>query len=97
MKHHLKHMAIAGALIVVVLLVAGVDLGRAVPYALALACPVGMILMMVMMNKHSGQGGGQGHCHGGDGDLDSSSAGDRQVHDSHPTPEMTRDNHERLP
>ncbi|RYG15771.1 MAG: hypothetical protein EON96_09990 [Caulobacteraceae bacterium] len=54
MKGHLKHMLIGGAVLLVVLLVAGVDLGRALPYALLLACPLSMAGMMFMMMRKPG-------------------------------------------
>jgi hypothetical protein len=68
--NHMKHMLIGGAGILVVLLLAGVSLGSALPYAFVLACPLMMVAMMVMMNRgngHGGQGGG-GHDHGDRGD-----------------------------
>jgi hypothetical protein len=54
MRHHLKHMAIAAAIVLVVLAVAGVDLGQAFRSAAILACPLGMIGMMFMMGGHRG-------------------------------------------
>lgn len=51
MKHHLKHMGIAGGAILVVLLLLKVDLRTALQYAILLACTVGMVGMMFMMNK----------------------------------------------
>lgn len=51
MKAHLLHMLIAGAAVLGVLLLAGFDLGKAAPYAILLACPVGMIAMMWMMTR----------------------------------------------
>lgn len=59
MKHHLKHMAVAAGVILAVLLVLRVDLRTALPYAVALACPLGMAGMMFMMNRK----GGHGHAH----------------------------------
>lgn len=65
MKHHLKHMLIAGGAILAVLLVLRVDLSAALPYAIALACPLGMIFMMKGMNGHGGHDhGASGHQHG---------------------------------
>ena len=55
MKHHIKHMAIAAVVILVVLVIAGVDLGPALRSAIVLACPVGMIAMMFMMGRHRGE------------------------------------------
>ncbi len=55
LKHHLKHMAIAGGAILLVLAIAGVDLGQALRWALLLACPIGMIAMMAFMGRHSDQ------------------------------------------
>lgn len=60
MKHHVKHMAIAAAVILVVLVIAGVDLGPALRSAVVLACPVGMIAMMLMMGRHQ-KGPGDHH------------------------------------
>jgi len=54
MKGHLLHMLIAGAAVLGVLLLAGFDLGKAAPYAILLACPVGMIGMMWMMTRGNG-------------------------------------------
>ena len=48
--NHLTHMLLGGAAILAMLLVAGVPLGAALPYALVLACPLMMIVMMLMMN-----------------------------------------------
>ncbi len=58
MKRHLWYMAGGAVLVLAVLLVAGVGLGQATRYALALACPLGMVAMMVVMGK------GAGHRHG---------------------------------
>ena len=55
MKGHVLHMLIAGAAVLGVLLLAGFDLGRAAPYAILLACPVGMIGMMWMMTRGNGR------------------------------------------
>lgn len=54
MKGHLKHMLIAGAGVLLLLLVLGVDLGRALPWALLLACPLMMVGMMRTMNHGHG-------------------------------------------
>ena len=43
MKHHLKHMAIGGGLILAVLLALRVDLRTALTYALLLAFPMGTV------------------------------------------------------
>lgn len=56
MRGHLKHMAIGGGAILVVLLVLGVDLRAALPWALLLACPLMMVGMMFMMNRNHGAG-----------------------------------------
>lgn len=61
MKGHLKHMLIGGAAILAILLVAGVDLKEALPWALLLACPLMMVAMMFMMNR---KGESQTHQHG---------------------------------
>ena len=62
--NHVKHMLIGGGALLVVLLVAGVPLGNAVPVALALACPLMMIFMMRSMGGHR-PGHGNGHDHTG--------------------------------
>ncbi len=58
MKRHLWFMAGGAGVVLVVLLVAGVNIGQAARYALALACPLGMVAMMFVMGK------GSGHRHG---------------------------------
>ena len=88
MKHHLKHMAIAGGAILILLLVLGVELGRALPYALLLACPIGMVAMMGMMQRRAGHGGAAQH----DAKLPASDPAAPR-----PGQEITRENHERLP
>lgn len=62
MKSHVRGMLIAGGAVLVVLIVAGVDLRTAVPYALLLACP---LMMFFMMRGHMGGAGHGGH-HGSD-------------------------------
>lgn len=74
MKGHLKHMLIGGAAILAVLLVAGVDLGRALPYALLLACPLGMAAMMFFMMRQPGNAAAS-HQHHTHGASDASAAG----------------------
>jgi hypothetical protein len=110
MKHHLRHMAIGGGLILAVLLALRVDLRTALTYALLLACPLGMVGMMVMMNKQ-GQGGhdhgadghdqgagGHEHC-GGHEHGSTSTPADAHQHLNAPDADLplTRENHERLP
>ena len=57
-KRHLWWM-VGGALVVLAVLVAaGLDLGQAARWALALACPLGMVGMMAVMGK------GAAHVHG---------------------------------
>jgi hypothetical protein len=51
MRNHLKQILFAGLGALAVLLVAGVPLARAVPYAVTLACPLMMIAMMWMMSR----------------------------------------------
>ncbi len=64
MKGHLKHMLIAGGAILAVLVVLRVDLRAALPYAIALACPLGMIFMMRGSHGHDhGAGGTRGAGH----------------------------------
>lgn len=81
MKHHLKHMAIGAVVILAVLLALGVNLGQALPYAILLACPLGMVSMMFFMNRQGG------HNHG-------DATGQDPGHE-HVTP--TREDHERIP
>lgn len=59
MKNHLKHMVIAGVGVFALLLIFGVDVGKALPWAALLACPLMMVAMMWTMNR--GQGGHGGH------------------------------------
>jgi hypothetical protein len=61
--NHMKHMLIGGAGLLVLLLVVGVPLSTALPYAVFLACPLMMLMMMRSMGGGAGQGGG-GHDHG---------------------------------
>lgn len=51
MKAHLKGMAIAGGLVLAVLLVAGVRPGAALSWAATLACPLMMVAMMLAMRR----------------------------------------------
>lgn len=60
--NHLKQMLLAAGGVFVVLLVAGVPLGKALPYTFALACPLMMVLMM--RSGGHGQHGGHDHAHG---------------------------------
>lgn len=51
---HLKYMLLAGAAVLGLLIVTGVPLSSALPYALALACPLMIVFMMAGMNhSHS--------------------------------------------
>jgi hypothetical protein len=100
MKHHLKHMAIGAGAILAVLLLFRVELGTALPYALLLACPLGMVGMMVMMDRS--KGGGHQHgagCHDADaGASESSTALQPDAPDPAADGESrTRENHERIP
>ena len=76
--NHLTHMLLGGAAILAVLLVAGVPLGAALPYAFVLACPLMMFAMMFMMGRGNGNGGGGhggcGHDHGPDTGPDAAKA-----------------------
>ncbi len=53
---HIKYMIIAGAVALAGLWAFGVPLGRALPYAILLACPLMMVFMMRGMD-HGGHGG----------------------------------------
>ena len=64
MKRHLWFMAGGAGVVLVVLLVAGVNVGQAARYALALACPLGMVAMMFVMGKGAGHGHGHGSADG---------------------------------
>jgi hypothetical protein len=64
-KHHLKHMAIAAAVVLALLLAVGVDLSGALRYALLLACPLGMLAMMLVMGRGHGGHGNPPHPHAG--------------------------------
>ncbi|WP_448059772.1 hypothetical protein [Cellulomonas hominis] len=99
MKHHLKHMAVGGGLILAVLLVFQVDLRNALPYAVLLACPLGMVFMMRGGHGHGASGhdhGASGHDHGASG-HDHGTATAAQ-HDGAPVggQSLTRENHERI-
>jgi hypothetical protein len=64
MQHgnHLKHMLIAGGVILAGLLAFGAPTGRALFTAATLACPIGMIAMtFFMMRGSQGHGAGQVH------------------------------------
>lgn len=54
MKHHVRHMAIAGGVVLAVFLALRVDARTAVQYALLLACPLGMVGMMAAMSRRRG-------------------------------------------
>ena len=64
-KHHLKHMAIAAAAVLALLLALGVDLSGALRYALLLACPLGMVAMMLVMGRGHGGHDNPPHPHTG--------------------------------
>ena len=96
MKHHLKHMAIGGGLILAVLLVLKVDLGTALTYALLLACPLGMVGMMFMMNKGQGHGGHE-HGTGAHDHCGTDQQGAAQVDGTTEAKQSpSRENHERI-
>lgn len=79
LRHHAKHMAIGGAVVLVVLLAVGVSWAEAGRWALLLACPLGMIAMMVVMGRRSGPAGGTGeHVHGGHEAATPTSGGGRE-------------------
>ena len=54
---HAKQMLLAGAAILVVLLIARVPVGTALRFAVLLACPLMMVMMMASMGR-GGHGGG---------------------------------------
>lgn len=56
--NHVKHMLLGGGGILVALLVGGMSLGTALPYALLLACPLMMGAMMFMMMRDGSRGHG---------------------------------------
>jgi len=87
MKGHLKHMLISGVVLLAVLLIAGVDFGRALPYALLLACPLSMAAMMFMMSRKSGDAGLHHH-QSGRRDSDTPASADEIL--------VTSDNHDRI-
>lgn len=62
---HLKFMLFAGAAALGALWISGVSLSSALPYALLLACPVGMLAMMAMMGRGKGSCHDPAHHHGG--------------------------------
>lgn len=57
MRRHGLQMLVAGAGVLVLLVVLGVDVGEAVLWALLLACP----LMMIWMMRHGHDGHGTAH------------------------------------
>lgn len=61
MKHssHLQHMLIGGSVLLVGMLLLGVPLAAALPYAALLACPLMMVAMMFAMfgSQRHGSGG----------------------------------------
>jgi len=69
---HLKHMVLGGAALFGVLLVAGVPAGTAFPLALALACPLMMVMMMAGGHQHMGHGPDQQRAAPGSKSLDAS-------------------------
>jgi hypothetical protein len=71
--NHLKHMLLGGAAILAVLIIAGVPLASAAPYALVLACPLMMFFMMAGMSHGN---------HGGNATVNDQSAGPARHHDA---------------
>lgn len=92
-KHHIKHMAIGAAVVLALLLAFGVDLSKALPYALLLACPLGMVGMMFFMGR------GNGHGHGDHHGPNNPGHNHDKVVDAAPTADggLTREDHERIP
>jgi Protein of unknown function (DUF2933) len=70
--NHMKHMLLGGAGVLIVLLLAGVSFGTALPYAFLLACPLMMGAMMWSMGR--GNNGDRG------GGRDRESTGDQYSH-----------------
>lgn len=68
---HLKHMVLGGAALLGVLLVAGVPAGTAVTLALALACPLMMVMMMAGGQHRTGHAPDQHGAASGPEPLDS--------------------------
>src|SRR5665647_2819124 len=54
LKHHVKHMVIGAAVVLVALIALGVNLGEALMWAVLLACPVGLapVLMLASHPPH---------------------------------------------
>jgi len=67
---HLKHMVLGGAALFGVLLVVGVPAGTAFVLALALACPLMMVMMMAGGHQHMGHGPDQHRAAPGSEHLD---------------------------
>lgn len=78
MKSHIIWMLVAAGAVLAALLLFRVNLAQALPLAVALACPLGMIAMMFMMGH--GMAGHGGH-------------GDEESHDSQGSP-CGREDHE---
>jgi hypothetical protein len=83
-KNHLLGMLGIGAVVLVVLLGAGVSFREALPYAAFLACPLMMVGMMYMMR------GGNGQQHGND-TTDHRDHNDATDHGNHDAPETWQD------
>lgn len=83
MKSHIIWMLAAAGAVLVGLLLFRVNLAQALPLAVALACPLGMIGMMFMMGRgmagHEGHGNEAGHMgHMGHGSQD-----EQESHEQH--------------
>lgn len=83
MRNHIIRMLVAAAAVLAALLLFRVDLTQALPLAVALACPLGMIAMMFAMGR--GMAGHGNHrdedrhdCHGHPGER-----GGREQHAEH--------------
>ena len=99
MKHHLKHMLIAGGAILAALVIFQVDISRALPLAVALACPVGMLFMMKTMGGHTQSGGHQHdptHVPTQKPNTEPHGPDHGAVAASGPSASLTRENHERI-
>lgn len=78
--NHIKYMVLGGAAVLAVLALAGVSLGTALTYAIALACPVSMMFMMRGMN-HGGADSSHGRTHNSSSHEEPTAPGSRTTTD----------------